>query len=122
MDDISCMHATVQVSPGGRVVIPAKMRQALHLADGSRMVVTFDTERRSLVLIPVDEALDRLQDEAAVLLGNGLRITRRTKRFRIDFLLHKRNLSVDIERWPGFAPSDLVSRSARADDPAIRHQ
>ena len=69
MDDISCMHATVQVSPGGRVVIPAKMRQALHLADGSRMVVTFDTERRSLVLIPVDGALDRLQDEAAVLLA-----------------------------------------------------
>jgi hypothetical protein len=33
------------------------------------MVVTFDTERRSLVLIPVDEALDRLQDEAAVLLA-----------------------------------------------------
>jgi hypothetical protein len=32
-------------------------------------VVTFDPERRSLVLIPVDEALDLLQDEAAILLA-----------------------------------------------------
>jgi hypothetical protein len=45
------------------------MRQALHLVDGSRMVVTFDPERRALVLIPVDEALDRLQDQAETLLA-----------------------------------------------------
>ena len=69
MTDISLLHATVQLSPGGRVVIPAKIRQALHLVDGSRMVVTFDPERRRLVFIPVDEALDLLQDEAAVLLA-----------------------------------------------------
>jgi bifunctional DNA-binding transcriptional regulator/antitoxin component of YhaV-PrlF toxin-antitoxin module len=63
------MHATIQLSPGGRVVIPARMRQALHLVDGSRMVLTFDPERRRLVLVPVDEALDLLQDQAAALLG-----------------------------------------------------
>ena len=63
------VRATIQLSPGGRVVIPAKMRQALHLVEGSRMTVTFDPAQRRLVLVPVDEALDRLQDQAATLLA-----------------------------------------------------
>lgn len=63
------MHATVQVSHGGRVVIPAKMRQALHLADGSRMVATMDEGLRELRLVPVEEVLDALQAEASALLA-----------------------------------------------------
>lgn len=63
------MHATVQVSHGGRVVIPAKMRQALRLADGSRMVATMDEDHRELRLVPVDEVLDALQAEASLLLA-----------------------------------------------------
>jgi len=63
------MHATVQVSHGGRVVIPAKMRQALRLADGSRMVATMDEGLRELRLVPVEEVLDALQAEASALLA-----------------------------------------------------
>lgn len=63
------MHATVQVSHGGRVVIPAKMRQALRLADGSRMVATVDEGHRELRLVPVEEVLDALQAEASALLA-----------------------------------------------------
>jgi len=62
-------NSTVQLSPGGRVVIPAKLRQALHLVDGSRMVVTLDADLRRLVFVPVDEALDLLQEEAAGMLA-----------------------------------------------------
>ena len=90
MDDTFLIHATVQLSPGGRVVIPARMRQALHLVDGSRMVVTFDPERRSLVLIPVDEALDLLQDEAAILLAGLPSLS--------DALLADRRAEAEVDR------------------------
>lgn len=65
------MHATVQISHGGRLVIPAKMRQALHLVDGARLVATLDEGRRALHLVPVEEALNALQAEAAVLLAGA---------------------------------------------------
>jgi len=66
------MDATVQVSHGGRIVLPAKMRQALKVVDGSRLVATLDPGSRTLRLVPVDEALDALQARAAVWLkGTG---------------------------------------------------
>ena len=66
------MNATIQVSHGGRVVIPAKMRQALRVADGSRLVATLDEDQRTLRLVPVDQALDALQARAAKwLAGTG---------------------------------------------------
>ena len=66
------MHATVQVSHGGRIVLPAKMRQALQVTDGSRMVATLDEGGRGLHLVRVDEALDALQARAAKFLaGTG---------------------------------------------------
>jgi len=63
------MSATIQVSHGGRIVLPAKMRQALRVVDGSRMVVTMDAGGRSLHLVPLEEALDELQARASRLLG-----------------------------------------------------
>ena len=66
------MHATVQISHGGRIVLPARMRQAMLVADGSRMVASLDVATRTLQLVPVDEALDALQARAAVwLAGTG---------------------------------------------------
>ena len=66
------MHATVQVSHGGRIVLPAKMRQALLVTDGSRMVATLDEGGIGLHLVRVDEALDALQARAAKFLaGTG---------------------------------------------------
>jgi len=62
------MQTTVQLSNGGRLVIPSKMRQALRLEAGSRMVAILDEVARSIRLVPVEEALDTLQIEAAELL------------------------------------------------------
>lgn len=63
------MQATIQLSPGGRIVIPARMRQALRLEDGARLVASWVEGTREVTLVPVDEVLDALQAEAAVLLG-----------------------------------------------------
>lgn len=62
------MVETIQVSKGGRVVIPAAMRKALHLEDGTRLVATLDPGSRTLFLVPVAEALDAVQAAAALLL------------------------------------------------------
>ena len=59
------MQATVQLSNGGRLVIPSKMRQTLRLETGSRMVAILNEVTRSIQLVPVEEALDALQLEAA---------------------------------------------------------
>ena len=59
---------TIQVSKGGRVVIPAAMRKALQLEDGTRLVATLDPGSRTLFLVPVAEALDAVQARAALLL------------------------------------------------------
>lgn len=63
------MQATLQVSQGGRIVIPAKMRQALGLGDGSRMVATMDPVHRTLRLVPLEDVLDAIQAEAGSLLA-----------------------------------------------------
>lgn len=60
------MEATLQLAHGGRLIIPVKMRQALHLEEGSRVVARL--KQGTLLLVPVDEALDALQTEASALL------------------------------------------------------
>lgn len=62
------MQTTVQVSNGGRLVLPSKMRKVLGLEEGSRMVAVLDEVARCIRLVPVDEALDELKAEAAELL------------------------------------------------------
>lgn len=63
------IEATLQLTQGGRVVIPSRMRQALHLVEGSRVVAKLT--KQGLLLVPVDEALDQLQGEARKLLGGA---------------------------------------------------
>ncbi len=63
------IEATLQLAQGGRVVIPSRLRQALHLVEGSRMVARLT--KHGLLLIPVDEALDQLQEEARKLLADA---------------------------------------------------
>ena len=78
-------HADVRVGPQGRVVIPARMRDALHLSPGEVLVARVDgdrlvLERREAVLarlraafrsaVPpatslVDELIAERRDEAA---------------------------------------------------------
>ncbi len=63
------IEATLQLAQGGRVVIPSRMRQALHLVEGSRVVAKLT--KQGLLLVPVDEALDQLQGEARKLLADA---------------------------------------------------
>lgn len=66
---IDTTEVTLQLTQGGRVVIPSRMRQALHLVEGSRVVARLT--KQGLLLVPVDEALDQLQWEARKLLAGA---------------------------------------------------
>jgi AbrB family looped-hinge helix DNA binding protein len=52
-------HADVRVGPQGRVVIPARLRDALHLGTGEVLVAHVDGDR--LVLERREAVLDRLR-------------------------------------------------------------
>ncbi len=63
---MSCSNFTVQIAHGGRVVIPAKARQALGLAEGAR--VTLEVYKDHLTIVPLDRALDAVLAKARNLL------------------------------------------------------
>lgn len=63
---MSCSNFTVQIAQGGRVVIPAKARQALGLAEGAR--VTLEVYKDHLTIVPLDRALDAVLAKARGLL------------------------------------------------------
>ena len=46
---------TINLDAKGRLAIPAKFRERLAVLCGGHMVVTIDTEERSLLIYPVDE-------------------------------------------------------------------
>lgn len=60
------LNFTVQIAQGGRVVIPAKARQALGLAEGAK--VTLEVYKDHLSIAPMERALDALLAKAKPLL------------------------------------------------------
>ena len=46
---------TINLDAKGRLAIPAKFRERLAVLCGGHMVVTIDTEERSLLIYPIDE-------------------------------------------------------------------
>lgn len=46
---------TINLDAKGRLAIPAKYRERLAMLCGGRLVVTIDTEERSLLIYPIDE-------------------------------------------------------------------
>ncbi|GAA6144233.1 MAG: cell division/cell wall cluster transcriptional repressor MraZ [Thalassolituus sp.] len=46
---------TINLDAKGRLAIPAKYRERLAVLCGGRLVVTIDTEERSLLIYPIDE-------------------------------------------------------------------
>ena len=63
---MSCSNFTLQIAQGGRVVIPAKARQALGLSEGVR--VTLEVYKDRLTIVPLDRALDVMLTKARSLL------------------------------------------------------
>ena len=57
--NVMAQHADVRVGPQGRVVIPARLRDELHLAQGEVLVAHVEGER--LVLERRQAVLDRLR-------------------------------------------------------------
>ena len=100
-----CLHvvfgggvdATVRISQAGRVVIPADVRAHLRLRPGTRMLLR--VEGSAIHLTPIDEAIDRLQERAAKLLGSSGSMS--------EELISERRLAASAEEG-GHRPVDAV--------------
>lgn len=57
------MHYNTKITRGGRLIIPAKLRQQLDLKDGENVVV--QAQGRGLKVIPVRESIRRAQELVA---------------------------------------------------------
>ena len=65
-------HADVRVGPQGRVVIPARLREELHLGPGEVLVAHVDGDR--LVLERRQAILDRLKDAFSAAVPRSTRL------------------------------------------------
>ncbi len=54
------MHYNTKITRGGRLIIPAKLRQELDLKDGANVVV--QAQGRGFQVIPVRESIRRAQE------------------------------------------------------------
>jgi AbrB family looped-hinge helix DNA binding protein len=64
------LSATVRLGPGGRVVIPADMRESMGLAQGDEMVAHLENGR--LTLVTANETVRQLQEAMALLVPEGV--------------------------------------------------
>jgi AbrB family looped-hinge helix DNA binding protein len=64
------LSATVRLGPGGRVVIPADMRDSMGLAQGDEMVAHLENGR--LTLVTANETVRQLQAAMALLVPEGV--------------------------------------------------
>jgi AbrB family looped-hinge helix DNA binding protein len=65
---VSMEPQVVEVGPKGRIVIPAAMRRALGLAEGSQLVAR--VEGGALMLVPKEAIRRRLRDRFAPVEGS----------------------------------------------------
>ena len=64
------MQATLRLGPGGRVVVPANIREAMGLKQGDAMLATL--EGTELRLVTVNETIRQLQEIAKSFAPEGV--------------------------------------------------
>jgi AbrB family looped-hinge helix DNA binding protein len=67
------MNATVEIDKAGRIVVPKKMREALHLTPGTRLTIVRQGER--LTLEPNVPTSELVQQDGLWVMAGGSRLT-----------------------------------------------
>lgn len=65
-EPLQLWNMAVHMSRGGRLVVPASIRKALNLVEGTALIL--EVEGSGIRLTPIDEPIDRIQALAHTLL------------------------------------------------------